>query len=182
MIARRATASPGRAEVAAVQDELGRLVSLPKHRLRIEWRRQFRSEPPAGLSRDLLLRAVSYKVQERAHGGLSQAAKRNLHSLVAKISAEGADRTLSAAPTLKPGVRLVRAWRGQTHSVMVLEDAFEYQNQRYRSLTEIARQITGSHWSGPRFFGVVRAGKTVATAPARRSRGHAAETGPHGQL
>ena len=169
--------------MAAVQDELGRLVSLPKHRLRIEWRRQFRSEPPAGLSRDLLLRAVSYKVQERAHGGLSQAAKRNLHSLllVAKISAEGGDRALSAAPTLKPGVRLVREWRGQTHSVIVLEDAFEYQNQRYRSLTKIARQITGAHWSGPRFFGVVQAGKTVATAPARRSRGHVAD-GPHGQL
>ena len=61
--------------MAGVQDELARLADLPAHRLRIEWRRQFRSEPPTALSRDLLLRAVTYEVQERAYGGLSQAAK-----------------------------------------------------------------------------------------------------------
>ena len=68
-----------------VQDELARLAALPAHRLRIEWRRQFRSEPPAALSRDLLLRAITYKVQERADGGLSQAVKRTLRNLAAQI-------------------------------------------------------------------------------------------------
>ena len=79
-----------------VQDELARLAALPAHRLRIEWRRQFRSEPPAALSRNLLLRAITYKVQERADGGLSQAVKRTLRNLVAQITAEGADGAPSA--------------------------------------------------------------------------------------
>jgi len=55
---------------------------------------------------------------------------------------------------LRPGVRLVRDWHGETHSVLVLEDGFDYRGQRCRSLTEIAKTITGTHWSGPRFFGV----------------------------
>jgi Protein of unknown function (DUF2924) len=81
MMVARATAL---LDMPTVQDELARLVGLPRHRLRIEWRRQFRSEPPAGLSRDLLLRAVTYKVQERVCGGLSQMAKRTLRSLAAR--------------------------------------------------------------------------------------------------
>ena len=164
--------------MAGVQDELARLADLPAHRLRIEWRRQFRSEPPTALSRDLLLRAVTYEVQERAYGGLSQAAKRALRNL----AAEGADGAVRLTPTLKPGVRLVREWRGQTYSVLVLEDAFAYQDRRYRSLTEIARQITGAHWSGPRFFGVVPAGTKVAAASARRSHDHAVGPATHGQV
>jgi hypothetical protein len=103
-----------------VQDELARLVGLPRHRLRIEWRWQFRSEPPAGLSRDLL-RAVTYRVQERVCGGLSQMAKRTLRSLAAKVTAEGADGALRLPPTFEPGVRLLREWRGQAHSVVALE-------------------------------------------------------------
>lgn len=98
--------------MAGVQDELARLADLPAHRLRIEWRRQFRSEPPTALSRDLLLRAVTYEVQQRAYGGLSQAAKRALRNL----AAEGADGAVRLTPTLKPGVRLVREWRGR-HTV-----------------------------------------------------------------
>jgi hypothetical protein len=121
-------------------------------------------------------------VQERADGGLSQAVKRTLRNLVAQITAEGADGALRLVPTLKPGVRLVREWRGRAHSVLVLEDGFEYQGQRHRSLTEIARQITGAHWSGPRFFGVVPKRAKGASAFTRRTRGHAAEAVTHGQL
>lgn len=168
--------------MAQVHDELERLVGLPGHQLRIEWRRHFRSEPPVGLSRDLLLRAVTYKIQERVYGGLTQAAKKTLRDLAAKITAEGADGALRPPPTLEPGQRLVRAWRGQTHSVIVLEGAFEYQDRRYRSLSEIARQITGAHWSGPRFFGLVRAGKGLATASVRGSRVHAAADAVDGQV
>ncbi len=161
--------------MAQVQDELERIVSLPTHRLRIEWRRHFRTEPPRGLSRDQLLRAVTYKMQERIYGGLTQAAKKALRDLAAKITAEGGNGALSLPPTLKPGMRLVREWRGQTHSVLVLDEGFEYHDRRYRSLTEIARCITGAHWSGPRFFGVVREGKKPAKAAARRSHGYAAD-------
>jgi hypothetical protein len=66
---------------------------------------------------------------------------------------------------LKTGARLVRQWRGRTHSVLVLEDGFEYEGQRYRSLTMIADRITGAHWSGPRFFGVTkRTSRSLFTA------------------
>jgi hypothetical protein len=101
---------------------------------------------------------------------------------VAQITAEGADGALRLVPTLKPNVRLVREWRGRAHSVLVLEDGFEYQGQRHRSLTEIARQITGAHWSGPRFFGVVPKRAKGASAFTRRTRGHAAEAVTSGQL
>ena len=181
-MAQRATASLAQSDVAEMQDELTRLASLPGHRLRIEWRRQFRNEPPAGLSRDLLLRAVTYKVQEHAYGGLNQAAKRALRNLAEKMAPERVDGALNLAPTLKPGVRLVRDWRGQAHSVLVLEDGFEYQGDRYRSLTKIARQITGAHWSGPRFFGVASARAKPVSASARGTRAHAAEAGDHGQV
>ncbi len=168
--------------MAEVQEELSRLAGLPGHELRIEWRRQFRSEPPAGLSRDLLLRAVSYKVQERAYGGLNQAIKRVLRNEVTKITAKGANGALRLPPALSPGVRLVREWRGQTHSVAVREDGFEYQGQRYRSLTEIAHHITGAHWSGPRFFGVVQVRTKPSAASGGRSTDDTAEVAEHGQV
>jgi hypothetical protein len=164
-----------------LQDDLARLAGLPGHRLRIEWRRYFRSEPPAGMSRDLLLRAVTYKVQEHVHGGLSQAAKKMLRNLAEKIDMEGADGALCLAPMIKPGARLVRDWRGQAHPVLVLDDGFEYQGQHYRSLTEIARQITGAHWSGPRFFGVATVCTQHPSTSARRTRDHD-RAGGHGAI
>ena len=60
-------------------------------------------------------------------------------------------------PSIKPGARLVREWHGRTHTVTVTEDGFEYAGTNYPSLTKIAKKITGAHWSGPRFFGLVRA-------------------------
>ena len=105
-----------------------------------------------------MIRAMAYKLQERAFGGLGKATLRRLKSLTRKLEAEGklaSDRRLS----LKSGARLVREWGSETHSVLVLEDGFEYRGQRYRSLSQIARLITGAHWSGPRFFGIERTPK-----------------------
>jgi hypothetical protein len=74
---------------------------------------------------------------------------------------------------LKPGVTLVREWHGRTHTVLVREDGFEYQDQRCASLTQIARQITGAHWSGPRFFGLQRVTNQskLQSDPVRASNG-----------
>ena len=141
-----------------VTTHLNALVNLDSAQLRAEWRRLYRSHPPKGLSRDLMIRAMAYKLQERAFGGLGKATLRRLKSLTRKLEAEGklaSDRRLS----LKSGARLVREWGGETHSVLVLEDGFEYRGQRYRSLSQIARLITGAHWSGPRFFGIERTPK-----------------------
>lgn len=148
---------------AAHQDggraDLDRLEGLGRSELREEWRRLYRSPPPA-VSRDLLLRALAYRVQEIAEGGLTRAVQRQLAS-VGGSTAESPDSTGSRAPEfdLRPGARLVREWHGRAHTVLVTKDGFEHAGRSYRSLSEVARAITGARWSGPRFF-----------APTRRTR------------
>jgi Protein of unknown function (DUF2924) len=123
--------------------------------LRHEWRRLFRSEPPR-ISRDLLIRGIGHRLQEIQHGGLGKSTRRKLKTLAKMFRTEG-----RVAPdpglSLKPGARLVREWHGRTYTVTVSEDGFEYAGTTYPSLTKIAKKITGAHWSGPRFFGLVRA-------------------------
>ena len=124
--------------------------------LRCEWRRLYHSEPPR-LSRDLLVRGISYRIQELEHGGLGKTTRRKLKTLAKMFRTEG-----RVAPdpglSLKPGARLVREWHGRTHTVTVTEDGFEHAGARYPSLTKVAKKITGAHWSGPRFFGLARSG------------------------
>ena len=139
--------------MSALEDEIGLLQGLPTHELKIAWRRLYRAEPPRCMPRDLMIRALAYRMQERAQGGLSPATKRKLRSLVAEIEARGTG-VFDPGIVLKPGARLVREWARQTHTVIVLEDDFEYDGERYPSLTKIAAKITGAHWSGPRFFGI----------------------------
>jgi Protein of unknown function (DUF2924) len=140
--------------IAEVEGEIAGLVDRPTHELRLAWRKLHRTGPPPGLSRDLMIRTLANKLQERVHGGPSLAQRRRLHSLAGEFEKSG----LSFDPgiVLKTGTTLVRQWRGHTHTVLVQEGGFEYEGQRYRSLTVIAEQITGAHWSGPRFFGVTR--------------------------
>jgi hypothetical protein len=145
----------GLTEMSEVETEIAALDGLETDQLRIEWRRLYRTEPPPRLSRDLLLRAVAYKIQERAHGGLAQATKRRLRSLTQELETNG-HSAFDPGISLKPGARLVRQWHGRTHTVIVLEDGFEHDGCRYRSLTQIVKRITGVHWSGPRFFGLAR--------------------------
>jgi len=134
--------------------EMGRLREISRHDLLIEWQRLHRFEAPRHASLDFLMRGIVYKLQEQAHGGLTQAMRRRLRTLV-EVRGEEGDRPRARAP-LSPGVRLMREWHGRTHSVLVVEAGFDYQGQTYRSLSEIARVITGAHWSGPRFFGLNR--------------------------
>ncbi|CCB66643.1 DUF2924 domain-containing protein [Hyphomicrobium sp. MC1] len=132
--------------------ELSRLEGLTNFELRSEWRRLHGMQPPKSLSRDLLLRGITYKIQERAFGGLSKSVLRRLSGATPEAP-HGAAR--KAAPAVvKLGTRLVREWNGQTHTVLVHADGVEWRGKRYRSLSVIAREITGAHWSGPRFFGL----------------------------
>ena len=120
--------------------------------LRREWRRLYRSEPPR-ISRDLIIRGIGYRLQEIQHGGLSRSTRRKLKTLAKMFQTTG-----RVAPdpglSLKPGARLIREWHGRTHTVTVTEEGFEYAGASYSSLTTIAKEITGAHWSGPRFFGL----------------------------
>ncbi len=137
----------------AVATKLRALEQMDYVALHDEWRRLYRAHPPKRVSRDLLQLGVAWKIQEKANGGLSAALKRRLSDLAKTMEQDG-DLARNRVARLKPGAKLIREWQGETHTVAVLEDGFEWQGKRWRSLSVIAREITGSHWSGPRFFGL----------------------------
>ena len=143
-------------DTRAIEGEIDRIRSLGLEDLRREWRRLYHSEPPR-ISRDLLVLALGYRLQEIAHGGLGKATRRKLQTMAKALRTTG---RVGPTPSLslKPGARLVREWRGRTHTVTVTEDGFEYGGTNYPSLTKIAKKITGAQWSGPRFFGLLAAG------------------------
>jgi hypothetical protein len=128
------------------------LANLGDSLLREKWKRIFDSEPPNGLRRNLLVPILAYKIQEQKFGSLSKACRRRLRQLSEVIETDANSSAL--VPTLKPGTRLVRKWRDQVHLVNVETDGYEYQGTRFKSLSEIARLITGTRWSGPLFFGM----------------------------
>jgi Protein of unknown function (DUF2924) len=133
--------------------ELARLEALNTFDLRGEWRRLHAMQPPKSLSRDLLRLGIAYKIQERSLGGLSKSVRRVIsESQTAKAEIGARKRAPSVAAT--PGTRLLREWHGVTHTVLVHTDGVEWRGNRYKSLSVVAREITGAHWSGPRFFGL----------------------------
>src|SRR5882762_7674002 len=142
--------------MSTLDSDIAALPTLSAQELLVVWRGLRCGEPTAGSSRDLMLREIAYKMQERAHGGLAPAIRRRLRALAAEVEANGAG-AFAPALLLKPGTRLLREWGGKTHTVIVLDDGFEYDGERHHSLTQIARRITGAHWSGPRFFGLGKA-------------------------
>ena len=147
----------------AVAVKLEALAEMDYDALRAEWRRLYRAQAPKRVSRDLLMLGVAWKVQERAFGGLGAATKRRLADLAKTMEQDG-DLARNRVVRLKPGARLVREWGGETHTVIVLEDGFEWRGEHWRSLSVIAREITDAHWSGPRFFGLNGKAKTIAGA------------------
>ena len=152
---------PGLSDIEA---EIAGLLDRSTHDLRHLWREWRRTEAPRGLSRDLLIRALAYDLQERADGSPNLALRRRLRTLAA-ASEKGA-RSVGPGVVLKAGSTLVRQWRGHTHAILVRVDGFEYAGERYRSLTVIAERITGAHWSGPRFFGVTKRARGSLLAEA----------------
>jgi hypothetical protein len=142
---------PGLSDIEA---EIAGLLDRSTHELRLAWRKLHRTEPPFGISRDLLIRSLAHDLQQRAYGGPNLRLRRRLQTFAA-ASEKGA-RSVGPCVVLKAGSTLVRQWRGHTHTVLVRENGFEYEGQRYRSLTVIAERITGTHWSGPRFFDMTK--------------------------
>jgi hypothetical protein len=145
------------------------LPALSPAELRSEWRRLYRSQPPR-LSRDLLIRAIAYRIQELRYGGLSKATRRKLAAHVNAPQSEG-EVAPEPAQKIRTGARLVREWNGRTHTVTVQEEGFTYAGRSYRSLTAIVREITGAHWSGPRFFGLARRPISQRLAPSSAGTG-----------
>ncbi len=146
----------------ALARQLVELESASTAELRVRWERSHKHSAPKRASRDLLLRALAYHIQERVEGGLSKAALKGLAHLADPKGNDGRPPRL-APPRLRPGTRLIREWRGAVHQVTVGEDGFDYRGMRYGSLLRIAREITGTRWSGPLFFGLRKAAQQEAS-------------------
>ncbi len=134
-----------------LEREIGALADLPRAGLIERWRALYRADPPKGISTRLMVQAIAYELQARHYGRLRPAAARQLERI-----ARGETGSAPRAPVLDPGARLVREWNGISHTVDVTDHGFEWRGEQYGSLSEIAREITGARWSGPRFFGLNR--------------------------
>jgi hypothetical protein len=132
----------------AVAAEIFRLSRLPLSELRAAWRTEFRREPPKGLWRDLLLRTLAWRIQEKAFGGHDKATLKLLESYGQKRAGD------PRCQRLKSGTVLVREFGGTHHTVTIAPEGFLWQEKTYSSLSAIAKIITGTNWNGPRFFGL----------------------------
>jgi Protein of unknown function (DUF2924) len=133
--------SPARNDVAVLD-------TRERDALIAAWRRTLKTPPPKGISRRLLVQMLTYEAQVQQHGGLPPAVRR-------RLARWATGRAQAPSPRLHPGARLVREWNGVSHVVDVTEAGVVWRGQRYRSLSAVARAITGTRWSGPRFFGLL---------------------------
>jgi len=138
-----------------VLKQLTELPSLPFPALKARWRSLYGTEPPA-YKREHMVRRLAYRIQELAYGGLADETKAALEQI-----AEDDERQRQAGPAKKKattslvrGTRLIREWDGRRHEVTVADGGFDYNGRRYKSLSAVAKAITGTHWSGPLFFGL----------------------------
>src|SRR6266478_5277450 len=141
------------ADIEGLSAQIGNLGNLGPEELDQTWRALFGSERPRRVYGDLLIKALGYRLQEKAFGGLKPSTRR----LLERWGRNGAERGPLAEPAktqLKAGTVLVREWNGVSHSVTILDDGFDFRGERFGSLSEIARKITGVRWSGPLFFGL----------------------------
>jgi len=125
------------------------LRGLSRTQLRQMWRDLHKAAPPVAFTPDLLARGIAWRLQTKALGGLPMETRRLLE-------ADEPGRGAGTSRSLRPGNRLVRRWRGATYVVEVTEEGFSYSGAHYGSLSEIAGAITGTRWSGPKFFGLIR--------------------------
>ena len=132
---------------------LVKLPELSKPELVAIWKQSFQTEANDKWRKGLLLQLLSYKLQEQAFTRLGANACRQLRQLARDV-AKGSDIAAPSARRLKLGTRLARSWKGQVHVVHVSEEGFDYKGAAYTSLSEVARLITGTRWSGPLFFGL----------------------------
>ena len=137
----------------SLQQRLASLPDLSKPVLCSLWLQLFKNEPPPKARRELMLRVIAYRLQELEFGGLSEAQCRGLRQLASTLTVNP-NAAVSTRPLIKPGTRLLRQWKDQVHVVEVAREGYQYKGTSYESLSEIARLITGTRWSGPLFFGL----------------------------
>jgi hypothetical protein len=136
-----------------LEAQLTRLPSLETAELRKLWRELFQNPPRPKLRRELMIPILAYRLQEKALGGLKASTARRLRAIADEL-ASGKKSPGASQFAPRPGTRMVRQWQGKLHEVITLESGFLYGGGKFRSLSEIARVITGTRWSGPAFFGL----------------------------
>jgi hypothetical protein len=153
----RVTIDPAVPDRELLDNEIARLRGLDVGDLRARWHTVFRRAAPPRLPRHLLFRILAYRLQADQLGDLDADTRRVLDR-IGSGSSEGIGRLVAALnrsrTELRPGTLLTREWDGYLQRVMVLADGFSWNGKTYRSLSKVAFAITGSHWNGPRFFGL----------------------------
>lgn len=136
----------------SVEQRVAAIAAMSSVEKKAEWHRRTGSIAPAAFGSGLLARALAHEAQLKAFG--CALTKAELKRLAQLNRTDDRVRDGAASGPVKPGTWLSRTWHGEVHQVVVLEGSYEYRGSRYRSLSEIARRITGTQWSGPRFFGL----------------------------
>ena len=132
---------------------IGHLDAMETAALRAALEEMVGRQPPPHASDDYMRAVLAYCIQEEKGPKLSAATRRRLDKIAAGFDGD-ADYRPTPSTRMKEGMKLLREWNGTTHEVSVLDDGFEYRGERYKSLSAVAREITGARWSGPRFFGL----------------------------
>jgi hypothetical protein len=148
--------------MASIKEELAALAAMSATQLRAEYQRVMRKPAPA-IPITLIERAIAYELQVKRFGGLPAATRRQIEKMSRELERTGSIGR-SAEPSLRPGTRLTRDWHGRTYHVLVVENGFEFEQRHYKSLSQIASAITGTGWSGPRFFGLTRRAQAGASS------------------
>jgi Protein of unknown function (DUF2924) len=138
---------------SALSCEIAALLEATSANLKERWLALYGTEAPRRISRDLLIRALAYRIQEKALGGL----RPSTHRLLIRVADDASARRpieVAPEPGPKPGTVLLREWHGAQHQVIVRENGIVFQGKQYKSLSQVAYRITGTKWSGPLFFGL----------------------------
>ena len=146
---------------AGMAGQIAQLRALSRPQLLDMWQKLYDRAAPPGIRRELLVPFLAYRMQEHAYGGLKSSARSELRRIARDLEESTGSTRLILRPKIKAGTRLLREWRGRTHEVMATESGYEYRGVGYRSLSEIARKVTGTRWSGPAFFGLKNAKTTL---------------------
>ncbi len=137
---------------ADISKQIATLPGLTRLQLLELWQKLHRRAAPPGIRRELMVPFLAYKIQENAYGGLKPSTRSRLRRIARDLERSPASPEVRIRPRIKIGTRIFREWRGETYEVVVTETGYEYSGAGYRSLSEIARKITGARWSGPAFF------------------------------
>jgi hypothetical protein len=137
-----------------IEAKIAKLGKLSRTQLLEMWSKLYKRVAPAGIRRELMVPFLTYRIQEIAYGGLQPSTRSELRRIAREIEKSHPGSAVRTRTRIKSGSRILRQWQGRMHEVLVTKSGFEYGGANYRSLSEIARTITGTRWSGPSFFGL----------------------------